>query len=257
MSLLFCLLGSGSKGNAIFVKAGAQGLLIDAGLSARQITLRLEAAGFAAHDVTTIVVTHEHRDHLAGVDVLARRHRLTVTSTPATWSAAPSMPGVRHQPLDAGRSFTVGGLSLTPFSIPHDARDPVGLVVAAGGVRLGVCTDLGKPTGLVRQRLAGCQALILEANHDPGLLARGPYPEWLKQRVRGAHGHLSNQDAAGLLGELCHPGLGQVVLAHLSEKNNRPELALAAAREALAAHGSAAGLCAARQDAPSPVFRLE
>ena len=132
----------------------------------------------------------------------------------------------------------------------------MGLVFSAGAARLGICTDLGQAHALARQRLAGCQALVLEANHDPAMLAQGPYPPWLKQRVRSRHGHLSNQQGAELLGLVHHGGLGQVVLAHLSEVNNRPDLAAQAAGAALAQLGSRAGLCLARQDAPTPVMEL-
>ncbi len=239
MGLAYCLLGSGSKGNALYVRAGSQAVLIDCGLSARQVLERLARRRLAAETIRAIVLTHEHRDHLTGARVLAKRLRVPILDTPATWRAAlakdATLAEAGHQPFAAGEAFTVGGIGLRPFAISHDAADPVGLVIQAGAARLGLATDLGLATRLVADRLAGCQGLILESNHDPDLLAHGPYQEWLKQRVRSRQGHLSNQQGAELLAGLCHDGLQQVTLAHLSEINNTPELARAAAALALAA----------------------
>ncbi|BEQ14009.1 MBL fold metallo-hydrolase [Desulfoferula mesophila] len=256
MSLSFCTLASGSKGNCIYVAAGEQAVLIDCGLSARETIRRIEARGLSPHAVKAILITHEHTDHTRGVRVLAKRLRIPALATEATWAAAKDTDAVRYQPMCAGRGLEMAGIQVHPFSVPHDAADPVGLVLTAGGVSLGVATDLGAPTGLVRRRLAGCAGLVLEHNHDARLLAEGSYPPWLKQRVRSAQGHLSNDQGAELLAELIHPGLKQVVLAHLSEQNNRPELARRAAQDCLDGRGSRAGLWVAAQERYSEVFEV-
>jgi phosphoribosyl 1,2-cyclic phosphodiesterase len=256
MGLSYCLLASGSKGNAVYVRSGSTALLVDCGLSARELVRRMEFSGLDPLALKAILITHEHRDHMTGARVLAKRLRLPVLATKATWAACGDMQQTRHQAFAAGETFTLGGLTLQPFSTPHDAADPVGLVISAGSARLGLCTDLGQALALVESRLAGCQALILESNHDPELLAQGPYPPWLKQRVRSRHGHLSNQQSAELLAKLHHPELGRVTLAHLSETNNRPQLAAQAAAGALEALGSRTEVGVARQDAPTPLMEL-
>ncbi|MCA1905072.1 MAG: MBL fold metallo-hydrolase [Desulfarculus sp.] len=256
MGLSFCLLASGSRGNAILVQAGSEAVLVDCGLSGRELFGRLERAGLDHRCVKAIIVTHEHRDHVAGVGVVARKLRLPVLATPATFAACPSLGPVRHLPFRAGEAFHLGGLTIQPFAIPHDAADPVGLVISKGAARLGLATDLGQVLKLVETRLAGCQALILEHNHDPQMLADGPYPPWLKQRVRSRHGHLSNQQGSELLAAVHSRELRQVVLAHLSEKNNTPELAAASARATLDRLESRAGLSVANQDQPSPVLEI-
>ncbi len=256
MALTFCVLASGSKGNATYVEGQSGALLVDCGLSARELMKRLALAGLEAGRLKAIILTHEHRDHVAGARVLAKQLKLPVLGTRDTLAGAGALPGVKRQAFAAGEEFSLAGLCLHPFSIPHDASDPVGLVISQGAARLGVCTDLGQAGVLVRARLAGCQALLLEANHDPEMLAAGPYPPWLKQRVRSSHGHLSNQQGAELLAHLSHAELRQVVLGHLSEKNNRPELALAAAGEALAGQETATRVQAASQGQATQVFEV-
>lgn len=256
MGLTYCVLASGSRGNAVYVAAGPTAILIDCGLSARELLHRLQLSGLAAANLKAILITHEHKDHMAGARVLAGRLRLPVLATRATWAACSDMRSTRHQAFAAGEAFSLGGLTLRPFSTPHDAADPVGLVIEAGAARLGLCTDLGQALGLIERRLMGCQGLILESNHDPELLAAGPYPPWLKQRVRSRHGHLSNQQGAELLAKVHHPELCQVTLAHLSQINNRPDLAALAAGQTLEGLGSRAGLTLATQDAPTPVMEL-
>jgi phosphoribosyl 1,2-cyclic phosphodiesterase len=256
MALTCCVLASGSKGNATWVAGPAGALLLDCGLSARETLRRLSLMGLDHLKLKGIVVTHEHRDHVAGVRVLAKQLRLPVMATKATWKAMALAGEARHQAIVAGEAFALAGMTLHPFSVPHDAVDTVGLVVSAGAARLGLCTDLGQALALVRTRLAGCQALVLEANHDPELLAAGPYPPWLKQRVRSRHGHLSNRQGAELLAEVHHPDLRRVVLAHLSEVNNRPELARAEVQGALEGLGSRAEVAVAEQRTPSETFEV-
>lgn len=256
MGLRFCLLASGSKGNAVYLESQGQAVLVDNGLSGVELERRMESAGLSPSLLKTIILTHEHRDHSSGVGVAARRLRVPVMATRGTWLNCPNTKKTRHLAIEAGRSFEVGGMQITPFSVPHDAADPVGLVVQAGAARLGICTDLGWATRLVEARLARCHALVLESNHDPQMLNNGPYQEWLKQRVRSRHGHLSNQEGAALLGKLHHNELREVVLAHLSETNNTPELAKAEGDAALARLESRANLSLASQGKPSLVIEI-
>ena len=260
MPLRYCLLGSGSKGNALYVEGPGGALLVDCGLSARQVLLRLEARGLASHGIRAILITHEHRDHLAGARVLAKRLRCPVLFTEPTWRAALAkdqrLAEVRRESFAPGGGFELAGLCLRAFSLSHDAVDPVGLEISLGAARLGLATDLGQVTRLVQARLQGCQALVVESNHDPQMLAQGPYQEWLKQRVRSRQGHLSNQQGAELIESLHHRGLRQVVLAHLSETNNRPDLAGRAAGRVLERLASRAELVVAAQDRPTPVLEI-
>jgi phosphoribosyl 1,2-cyclic phosphodiesterase len=256
MALSFCLLGSGSKGNAAYIKTNNSAILVDCGISARQAVLRMEACGLDPYQVKAIVVTHEHRDHVAGVRVLSKRLRCPVLTSEATWQAMNDKQAVRQQTIPKGRAFEVGELNLQAFGVSHDAVDPIGLVIWSGNSRLGVATDLGQPTRLVQARLAGCQALVVEANHDLQMLATGPYAHWLKQRVRSRHGHLSNQQGAELIASVMHRNLEQVVLAHLSETNNLPDLAREAAAGTLEQAGSRSQLHVAAQDRPTPLLQI-
>jgi len=223
----FCVLGSGSKGNATLVQSGETSVLIDNGFSGKELAGRLAAVGVAMEDLDALLLTHEHSDHVAGVGVVSRRTKLAVHANEATFLAAEKRIGTPHRflPFQSGEEFVVGGLSIHPFSLSHDAVDPVGFVLTDGRFRFGYCTDTGCVTRLMERRLAGCHALVLEANHDLVMLKNGPYPPELQQRVRGNRGHLSNVDAAGFLATLLHDALQEVVLAHLSEQNNLPTLA--------------------------------
>jgi phosphoribosyl 1,2-cyclic phosphodiesterase len=231
----FASLGSGSGGNALVVEAGASRIMVDCGFSVDETERRLARLGLAAGDLAGIVVTHEHGDHADGAIPFARRHGLRVWSTHGTLRAA--VPGAE---LDAGVTvidshtpFAVGDLEVTPFPVPHDAREPVQFVLGDGARRLGVLTDIGAPTRHVEAMLSGCDALVLECNHDERMLADGPYPAWLKARVGGPFGHLANGAAASFLAALDRSRLQHVIAAHLSEKNNLPELARAALAGAL------------------------
>lgn len=252
----FCILASGSRGNAIYIRAGETAILVDAGLSGKDIQRRMADRGLDPKSVTALVVSHEHRDHIHGVGVLSRRFHLPVYITPNTLRSAKSAMGpiTEIRRFDSDRTFTIGDLSIQPFSISHDASEPSGFVFSANGWRLGLATDLGAATGLVQTRLADCQALILEANHDPQLLMDGPYPWPLKQRIRSRVGHLSNMDAARLLAEIVHPGLHHVALAHLSETNNRPEIALDTVSTSV--EHAVFSLTVAQQHRPGPIIHL-
>ncbi len=233
--LSVCVLASGSKGNAIHISDGSTHILIDAGLSGVEIQRRMAAAGLAIEELSAIMVSHEHSDHVRGVGVLARRYDLPVYMTRGTATAASSQLGRidRLHHFEIGRPFAVEDLAIHPFAVSHDAKDPAGFTVSRYGRKIGIATDLGIATGMVKQHLKACSLLVLEANHDPAMLKDGPYPWPLKQRIQSRNGHLSNQDSRDLLGELKHDGLCHVILAHLSETNNTPEKALQAVQEAI------------------------
>ncbi|HOV84735.1 MAG TPA: MBL fold metallo-hydrolase [Syntrophobacteraceae bacterium] len=226
MALCFQLIASGSKGNAILVCSPKTRILVDAGLSARELCKRLEKTCTPANRLDALVLSHEHGDHVRGAGVLSRRFHVPVYLNQGTRENLPEQTGPMEsmQIFQSGSPFSVGDLEIHPFSISHDAADPVGFVVEHNAVRLGICTDLGVATQLVRTRLRGCRGIVLEANHDTDLLLNGPYPWELKQRIRGRHGHLSNSDAYELLDTLHHDRLKTVVFAHLSEVNNHPDL---------------------------------
>jgi phosphoribosyl 1,2-cyclic phosphodiesterase len=226
VSIRFQVLASGSKGNAILICSERTSLLLDSGLSGRELARRMECTEVAPKQLTALLVSHEHRDHVQGIGVLSRRYDLPIFLSKGTLEGLPQSVGTLAsvQVFQTGRPFTIGDLSLYAFPISHDAREPVGFVVEHNGSRLGICTDLGIATQLVKTRLQSCQGLVLEANHDPTLLHNGPYPWHLKQRIKGRHGHLSNAESCALLEELHHDQLQAVVLAHLSEINNRPDI---------------------------------
>lgn len=231
MALVFQVLASGSKGNAIYVAGGSTSLLVDAGLSAKEIGRRMDNAGLNPKKLSALLLSHEHSDHIRGVGVLSRRHDLPVYLTQGCLEALPSQLGelASVHIIQSGRPFRVGELTVHPFSLSHDAADPVGFIVEHDGCRLAVCTDCGTVTQLVRTRLRHCHGLIVEANHDVERLLNGPYTWPLKQRIRSRHGHLSNDECCELLQEVHHEDLQIVVMAHLSEINNHPQLV----REAL------------------------
>lgn len=250
--LQVCVLASGSRGNAVWISDGTTTVLVDAGLSGVEIQRRLAARGLAERPINAIIVTHEHNDHIHGVGVLSRRHKIPVWASSPTFAAASQMGKLFEQcAFQCGRGFDLGRLRVHPFATSHDAADPVGLVITCNGVKIGIATDLGIATGLVRTHLKACDLLVLEANHDPLMLENGPYPWPLKQRISGRSGHLSNRDARCLLAELQHEGLRHVILAHLSEINNTPETALAEVGPALTCR---ADLHVALQDRPTELF---
>ena len=226
--LAVCVLASGSKGNAIYISGGTTTILIDAGLSGIEIERRLRAQNLEPQKIDAIVVSHEHDDHIQGVGILARRFQLPVYITPRTFDAAAARLGAidRLRFFECGSSFSIDSLTLHPFCTSHDAVDPAGFTVSRDGRKIGVATDLGIETAVVREHLKACDVIILEANHDPSLLADGPYPWPLKQRIKGRTGHLSNEATAKLLREVRHKNLKHVILAHLSETNNHPQQAL-------------------------------
>ena len=226
----FASLGSGSEGNGLVVEAGASRLLLDCGFPPPAAMRRLARIGLDPADLAGILVTHEHSDHIDGVFSFARRFGLPVWITHGTFAA------MREEAPDTGASvdvtlirgeaqFAVGDLQVFPFTVPHDAREPVQYVVSDGTRRLGVLTDTGCSTAHVEDMLSGCEALVLETNHDLDMLRRGDYPPALQARIAGPHGHLDNATAGEILSAIDRNRLQHIVAAHLSKKNNKPELA--------------------------------
>jgi len=252
------VLGSGSRGNSILVSAGTTRILVDAGFSARSLAQRLGALGVLPEEIHAIVITHDHSDHTRGAGVFARRHGTRVYLTDPTLEACRKLfRGTEDlRSYRAGRAFPLGSVDVEPFLTAHDARDPVAVSVThrETGFKLGVATDLGRPTAQVRHALAGSDVLVLEANHDPALLHQGPYPPSVRNRIASSHGHLSNEAAARLAVELFHPRLAAVVLAHLSAECNRPDLAAAVVGRALRDAGFKGELTVAGQDVPTEVM---
>jgi phosphoribosyl 1,2-cyclic phosphodiesterase len=233
--LRFAILGSGSTGNAAVIAAGRTCVLLDCGLSLRETEYRLHRLGLEAGSLAAILVTHEHSDHVGGLGPLTRRFGLPVWMTEGTRAAIGDRAGVlsRLRTFSPHDAFEIGDLAIAPFPVPHDAREPAQFVFGNGHHRLGFMTDIGSTTAVMEQALSGCDALVLECNHDLGMLERGDYPPPLKARIRGERGHLDNATAARLLGRLDRSRLQHLVAAHLSQRNNRPALARAALAEAL------------------------
>ena len=249
------VLGSGSRGNAVVVDGGGRRILLDAGFSCREIERRLATLGLSAESLDAVVVTHEHRDHVRGADRLARRWRLPIYATGGTLDHARGLSQEARglaRPLASGVPVEIAGFVVEPFAIPHDAAEPVGLVLTApDGCRLGLAGDLGSRSRLAWARLAELDVLLLETNHDLDMLRSGPYPWVLKQRIASRHGHLSNRDAADGLPELLCDRLRWVVCYHLSQTNNLPHLAGEEVAVMLAREGSRAEVAVAEQDRPS------
>jgi len=252
----FTLLGSGSSGNAaLFVSPGAK-ILIDNGLSFKELQRRTALVGGSLDGLDAVFITHEHVDHVGGAGILARKTGVPVYLTPATHAALPQ--GVGHIPetrfFESGDTLTIGDMAITSFAIPHDAADPVSFTVTCEGAKMGLATDLGKVNHLVRARLADSHALVLESNYCPEKMAQSDYPAQVLQRIRSPHGHLSNRDMASLLSSLLHDALRTVVLVHISENNNSPEAARRLAESALRDHS--ATLHVAEQHGPTPFFEV-
>ncbi|KXS55659.1 MAG: hypothetical protein AMR96_07085 [Candidatus Adiutrix intracellularis] len=250
----FCLLASGSRGNAIWVEEGDLALVVDCGLSAREFLSRVGVAGLDISRLSCLLVSHEHRDHISGLGVLARRLKIPVLANAATCAAASPLVGrVRWEIFTTGDTLNLGPLKIRTLGLSHDAVDPVAFVMESQAGRLGLATDLGTPTELIKYRFQALTALILEFNHDYRLLMDGPYPWPLKQRVRGRTGHLVNETAATFAAKLYHREMRYLILAHLSEINNNPALALKVARETL---DGALEPVAASQWEPTVVFEF-
>ena len=226
----FCCLGSGSEGNGLVVESGSTRILVDCGFRVNETVLRLARCGIEPESISAVVVTHEHADHIGGVPRFAARFDIPVWLTYGTLATVNGrFDDVRViRAFDSDGAFLVGDIEVTPFPVPHDAREPVQYVFGDGARRLGLLTDIGMPTPHVIESLSGCDALVIECNHDPSMLANGDYPASLKHRIASRQGHLANDEAADLVRAMDCSRLQHLFAAHLSKQNNTTELARAA-----------------------------
>ena len=255
--LRFSVLGSGSGGNSAVLCAGGTTVLIDAGLSARQLVLRLETCGIDADDLDAVILTHEHGDHTCGLDVFCRKRRLPIYGTAHTCELVREKmrSEVSWKVFDAGSDFRVGELAVQSFSVPHDAVDPVGFVLSSASASLGLLSDVGHVTGVAKDHLRDVDALFVEANYDEVMLQNDTRRPWAtKQRISSRHGHLSNDQAADLIAEVATERLRRVFLGHLSSDCNCPEVAAAVVAEKLRKRGhTGVEVGCAKQREPLPM----
>lgn len=262
----FAVLGSGSSGNSYLIKAGETRVLVDLGLSAREIGKRLTLLGEDPNRIDAVVISHEHSDHIRGVPVFCKSTQVPVHMSSKVRDGLDlggNQDRVRFaEPIRTGEPFEIGSITLTPFTVPHDAVDPVAFTFESGAVKVGLVTDLGYITNLVVEHLRGCHALIIESNHDLDMLKECQYPWTVKQRVMSRHGHISNDELGRFLRDDFDGGAEFLVLAHISQNANHPELARLSAVQALESRGSSfysnAGqrIKLARHDVPSEWFNL-
>ena len=229
----FASLGSGSRGNATLIEVGDTRVLVDCGFSVKEIDLRMQRFGLTPADLQAILVTHEHGDHIRGVGALARKYQLPVWASSGTlqFDGLGDLP--KRKILNVHESKSLQDLSITPFPVPHDAKEPCQFIFSDGKAKVGLLTDTGSITRHIIEQLDNCSALMLECNHDVEMLADGPYPDALKRRVGGDFGHLSNHQAADVLAKMDKGNLQRVIAMHISEKNNDPALAITALSETL------------------------
>jgi phosphoribosyl 1,2-cyclic phosphodiesterase len=261
------VLASGSSGNSTLISTARTRLLIDAGLSGRELARRLELAGEPLERLDAVLVSHEHSDHVSGLHVIARRldiqrRREGRPQLPVymTRLAAPALTWEKHQPavetFQAGTRITIGDIEVDTFTVPHDAADPIGFCFRAGGIKIGLVTDLGYIPESIKFHLRGTQLLVLESNHDLEMLKVGPYPWAVKQRVMGRKGHLSNDSVAEFIEQDLDAETATLVLGHLSEHNNHPEIARLSAAQALMRRGLTTRLAVAGRAEPTEVFEF-
>ena len=249
--LRFASLASGSGGNCLVADADGTRVLIDCGLNLTDAEKRLRRLGLEPADIDGLLITHEHGDHAHGVFDFAAAHNIVVYLTYGTMLALKAegrvTEGVRMVFINGRQSEAIGGMLVIPFTVPHDAREPVQFLISDGSRKLGVLTDIGAPTAHVAQTLSGLDALVLECNYDRDLLWNGGYPKWLKERIAGPFGHLDNEDSGRLLAALDCSKLKHIIGAHLSQQNNKPELARAVLARALNCETSWIGLASQDQ----------
>jgi len=252
-------LSSGSGGNSVYIETDEYKILLDAGLSEKKLSARLAGIDRNAGDLDAVFVTHEHSDHVRGVGPLVRKHNIPLYTTEGTLKKIQNRLGrvpVWH-PIRSEEPVTLGDMAIEPYATPHDAEESVAFVIRHAGVKIGHATDLGKVTPFVREKLQKSTALLVEANHDVEMLTVGPYPWSLKQRVKSDVGHLSNEACGELLAAVDHDGLRCVVLMHLSETNNLPELAALTAEQALGRRSSPPRMILARQDHTTELLTID
>jgi phosphoribosyl 1,2-cyclic phosphodiesterase len=254
------VLGSGSRGNSTLVVTDQTRILIDAGMSGRDLAARLQRVGVDPAQVSAVVITHEHGDHTKGCGIFARRFGTPLYMTQGTRDACARLLRGDEAilPYRPGHRFRIGDVEIDPFLTAHDAVDPVALTLTgvACGTRIGIAMDLGRPTAGIRHSLSGCDFLVLEANHDEELLRSGPYPASVQARISSSHGHLSNRAAAAFALELLHPKLAGIILAHLSAECNRPEIARKVVSKHLRNAGWKGMVEVASQDEPTPLLDI-
>ncbi|MEM7542647.1 MAG: MBL fold metallo-hydrolase [Pseudomonadota bacterium] len=221
----FAILASGSAGNALLIETSESRILVDCGLSAKQLNRRLDALGAAGEKLDAVLLSHEHDDHVAGARTVARQHQAPIYASYGTgWALRSQWPDTAIETLQQGSTKSFGAISVEPIIVPHDAREPYMFVFSAGSSRLGLLTDVGMPTEHIQQRFKELDSLILEFNHDASMLEASVYPRSLKNRIGGPYGHLSNDQARQILASLDATNLSSITAAHLSEKNNDPKL---------------------------------
>lgn len=239
----FCTLFSGSSGNCTFISDGETNLLIDAGVSAQKVVHALASIGYGPSDIDGILLTHEHSDHIAGVGNLSRNYGISVYANKGTMEKTAAHCGWIYDDhihvFKSNEKFEIGGIDVFPFSIPHDTIDPVGYTFRFNGKYYSVATDMGYVTDLVLKHLCKSEAVLIESNHDVDMLKNGPYPQFLKSRILGQRGHLSNENAALLATQLAKWGTTHIVLGHLSEKNNTYDSAYSCTSGCLESNGIA------------------
>lgn len=267
MAVSVSVLASGSRGNSAIVESSRARILVDAGISCRETFKRLKSLGRNPREISAILITHEHSDHISGLATLAKKLDVPVFMTGAThqaWARAlrddagePPRTG-KLELFSSGRPFQIADITVTPFTIPHDAADPVGFTFRAEGSKVAIATDLGYMPASVRDHLRACDVLIIESNHDLEMLRVGPYPWSVKQRVMSRVGHLSNESLAQFFADDYDGGASYIVLAHISQENNHPEIALRVAEEALGRQMTLIRnrVMLAAQDAPMETIRL-
>ena len=267
MAVCVSVLASGSRGNSAIVESAGARILVDAGISCRETFKRLKSIGRDPREISAILITHEHSDHVYGLATLSKKLNVPVFMTGAThqaWARAlrddsGELPQIgKLETFSSGRPFQVADITVTPFTIPHDAADPVGFTFRAEATKVAIVTDLGYMPPSVRDQLRGCDVLMVESNHDLEMLRIGPYPWSVKQRVMSRVGHLSNQSLAEFFAEHYDGGASYIVLAHISQENNHPEIALRAAENALGPQMTLIRnrVMLAAQDAPMEAIRL-
>jgi phosphoribosyl 1,2-cyclic phosphodiesterase len=267
MGVSVSVLASGSRGNTAVVESSKARILVDAGLSCRETFKRLKAIDRSPQEISAILITHEHSDHACGLAALARKLDVPVFLTGATHQAwgrslrdesgdLPELP--KLELFSSGRSFEIADITVTPFTIPHDAADPVGFTFRAEGRKVVIATDFGYMPASVRDQLRGCDVLVIESNHDLEMLRAGPYPWSVKQRVMSRVGHLSNESLAQFFAQYYDGGASYIVLAHISQENNHPEIALRVAEDALGPQMTLIQnrVMLAAQDTPTETIRL-